>query len=315
MKKRRQHYIWRRYLKSWTTSKDQILCYRLGETFPSNLMGVGQERDFYKLKELTETDIYIIKKVFLDIIQPPELREFCGEWIGAFQAIFDFNKHLEKSFPSELDTKEAIDAFDTSITNMEENLHSQIEKSSIHVLDRLLHRDVSVFSERENFLKFCYFISAQFLRTKKMRDRLAANYSDLLPGFIERAAGVLRHIFASCIGWHLLARCEQGKLSPKLLVNNTENLFITSDQPVINMHSVIEGNNVVPSKTEFYYPISPRLAVLIAEDSSQEEPLQEIDSEKAKELNLFVAKSAHEQIFGIHGTDLSDYVEHCAFGI
>jgi hypothetical protein len=53
---RRQHHVWRSYLDAWST--DQIIfCSRDGRTFPSNVGGVGVERDFHKLPALTSADI------------------------------------------------------------------------------------------------------------------------------------------------------------------------------------------------------------------------------------------------------------------
>lgn len=45
------------------------------ETFLSNLMGVAQKRDFYKLSELTENDIIIINKTAIEITKNEMLRE------------------------------------------------------------------------------------------------------------------------------------------------------------------------------------------------------------------------------------------------
>ena len=45
---RRQHHVWRSYLEAWSTGHI-IFCLRDGRIFPSNVSGVGVERDFYKL--------------------------------------------------------------------------------------------------------------------------------------------------------------------------------------------------------------------------------------------------------------------------
>lgn len=61
-KKHKQHYVWRHYLKAWST-KNLIWCQRDGKVFNSNLMGIGQSRDFYKLQEPSEDDLLWIKKI------------------------------------------------------------------------------------------------------------------------------------------------------------------------------------------------------------------------------------------------------------
>ena len=79
MKKRHHHYVWRNYLRAWAAD-DAIWCFREGKVFKTNLMGVGQKRDFYKLKELTEADILFIKKV---AIEPSKgkFRELNDGWL------------------------------------------------------------------------------------------------------------------------------------------------------------------------------------------------------------------------------------------
>jgi hypothetical protein len=56
MKKRKQHYIWRYYLNAWATD-EQIFCLRENKIFKTNLMNIGNIRDFYRLKELSNQDI------------------------------------------------------------------------------------------------------------------------------------------------------------------------------------------------------------------------------------------------------------------
>ncbi len=56
MKKRKQHYVWKHYLSAWAEN-GMIWCCRNDKIFNSNLTGVGQERDFYQLKPLSEKDL------------------------------------------------------------------------------------------------------------------------------------------------------------------------------------------------------------------------------------------------------------------
>lgn len=64
----RQHHVYRKYLSAWTptlSTEGQIWCFRKEEknTFPSSLVGIGQERYFYEMKKLTE-----IEKLFIFIL-------------------------------------------------------------------------------------------------------------------------------------------------------------------------------------------------------------------------------------------------------
>lgn len=86
MKKRRHHYVWRKYLRAWA-SNDSIWCCREGKIFRSNLMGVGQVRDFYRLKELSFHDIEAIRNLAIEPTKS-HLKELNEGWIESFSAVF-----------------------------------------------------------------------------------------------------------------------------------------------------------------------------------------------------------------------------------
>ena len=60
-KKRHHHYVWKKYLEPWTAD-GQIWCLMNGEIFPTNPKHIGQARDFYNLKELSDEDIAFVQK-------------------------------------------------------------------------------------------------------------------------------------------------------------------------------------------------------------------------------------------------------------
>jgi len=67
-KKRRHHYVWQHYLKPWLVS-EKIYCLRDNSIFPTNTVNIGQQRDFYKLKELLSEDIDFIKQLAINPAQ------------------------------------------------------------------------------------------------------------------------------------------------------------------------------------------------------------------------------------------------------
>jgi len=60
IKKRKHHYVWKYYLKPWV-SDDQVVCLRDHKVFKTSLENVANSRDFYRLKEMSEADIYFLK--------------------------------------------------------------------------------------------------------------------------------------------------------------------------------------------------------------------------------------------------------------
>ncbi|PZV15926.1 MAG: hypothetical protein DCF20_09180 [Pseudanabaena sp.] len=93
MKKKRHHYVWRDYLRAWSVN-EFIWCYREGKIFNSNLMGVGQIKYFYKLKEMTVQDMEFIRMVAIEPCSP-HLQELNEGWLNWFNYVFDLKKNIE----------------------------------------------------------------------------------------------------------------------------------------------------------------------------------------------------------------------------
>ena len=64
MKKRKHHYVWEHYLDAWATD-GQIWCRRADKYFPTSTENVGQRRDFYRLKELSDGDVAFVERLIM----------------------------------------------------------------------------------------------------------------------------------------------------------------------------------------------------------------------------------------------------------
>ena len=89
MRKRKQHYVWRRYLKSWAMD-EKIFCLSDGKIFRTNLENVAQERYFYKLRELSKEDVAFIRSLLIEGSHPI-LADINEGWLGIFNIIFRYN--------------------------------------------------------------------------------------------------------------------------------------------------------------------------------------------------------------------------------
>lgn len=101
-------------------------------------------------------------------------------------------------------------------------------------------------------------------------------------------------MFAFNIGMSLFLERKQRKLV--LLDNNTDVPFITGDQPIINMRG--DGMRP-PTELCFYYPVSPRSALLLTE--ANEQPAfssASLTAAQVGELNQEMFRASHSQLFG-----------------
>lgn len=291
MKKRRHHYIWRKYLRAW--SKNETLwCYMGGKIFKSNLMNIGQEKDFYKLKELSAREMEFIHKVAIEPTPTP-LQELNKGWITAFNIVFKLRRALKQRGINDPKLKQL---FDELIHNLEEDLHGKIESGAIGYIESILKEDINFYKTDKGYIDFTHFLCIQYMRTKKIKSNVLAKVRPIQSIDTEKIWNILSHILATNMGWNLYA--DRHSFRMFLLKNQSQKELITGDQPVINTFATGLLDAGPPQKLEFYYPISPKLAILIRESADNRGTndiiLKEDDVNK---YNLMIIKQSHNQIY------------------
>lgn len=255
-RKRRHHYVWRRYLKPWAQD-EKIFALINGKIANPNLMGIAQKRDFYEFSPLTDEDIIFIRMLVVERAIP-DLRALHEDTLALYlsmqRALSIAHMHAGKS--DELDKYSAA-----TKSNFVEDWHGTIEKSADHHLDMLSRGCVAFYEDKTNCIDFATFIATQYLRTNNRKASILSLPSPIPPGTVERTWTLLVHMLATNIAWHLFATRTENTL--KVLTNPTEQDFITSDQPVINVLAHSNQIGVVPEQVEFYYPITPKIAVFL----------------------------------------------------
>ncbi len=305
MKKRHHHYVWRNYLRAWAPD-EYIWCCRKGEIFRPNLMGVGQKRDFYKLKKLTPTDISYIRKIAVDPSRG-KLKEANEEWINIFNSVDNFRDYFEKNGIHHPDVEKALEEVEH---NLEENYHAKIEANAICHIDSILREDISFYDSDDGCMHFAYYICMQYMRTNKIQESIVRNFANFNQFNIENSWPVMRHIFTTNMAWSFFAERERFKMV--LIKNNTDIPFITGDQPVINTYAQEKLGHDIIKEIELYYPVSPKLAILISEKEHFKNETKFCAYEQEVErYNKAICKSSHEQIYADSEETISLYI-NCA---
>ncbi len=121
---------------------------------------------------------------------------------------------------------------------------------------------------------------------------------------IQNAFGTLINPISSTIDnhWNLIS-CnyavsysrEISNHSIILLINNSGTDFITSDQPVINIDSL---SNPI-TKLDFYYPVSPKLAILVFNNSANKlnNPAQELSDKEVTQYNDLMVSISSKYVY------------------
>jgi hypothetical protein len=284
---RRQHHVWRSYLDAWATDS-KIWCLQNGRAFETNVINVAVERDFYKLHDLTDADIFLIRSLMKEI--SPPAKQVLENFILMFGQLGRF-----RTLPLVANNTELLALIDRELITMEEKFHAQLEGNIKPIFDAILRKDLSFYDDPDLCGQFCHFLSLQNLRTKGVQHRVLAKTVEQQGMSLERAWNVLRHIMAANAGGSLMLERKTRPLI--LLENETDVPFITGDQPVINLLS--PGSDEPPRLLAFYYPVSPRIAVLLDEVNERTRfAAGPVSANQVIALNRRIQAAAHRQIYG-----------------
>jgi len=259
-------------------------------------MGVAQQRYFYRLQELNPKERDLIRQ-FAIRNSYGALKESNEQWLQQFSFVFDLKKILEEK--GVLD-EEAKRIFKEAEIQLEESLHSIIEGQSKKYLDMLLDQDTSFYENEEDAMQFCFFFAMQYVRTPRILENMKINITEISGIDIHRVWSVSKIIVATNIAWAMFARRNEYAMS---ILFADGNRFIAGDQPIINTRAV--AFDETPTAVEWFYPLSPRMAVLISE-SAQKGTLQISESEVQK-YNELMFNSSYEQVYAIEEADLKAF--------
>lgn len=298
---KRQHYVWRYYLVQWTNSKSidgDIYCCRKDKIFPTGLMNIAQEKYFYALIDITDTEALWIEKISLNGNEPELLKDMCLSWIKTYRLPFQEINSLKARGINE------PESFDKIIKEGEEKLYCKIEETGKPHLESIYNEDLSFYENDDGKVDFNIFICEQYFRTKKRLESL--NNSSNHGIDTQKLWPIFRHIFATKLAFTFTYRADK-KFKIFLMHNNTTINFITGDQPVINRYATKELQGKHIDKLEFYYPVSPKTALLLTEKEYKEEELVINDIETVIELNDLLFFNSQEQVYGFSEVELNRY--------
>ncbi|EZI34400.1 hypothetical protein BW31_01443 [Pantoea agglomerans] len=331
---KRQHYVFRKYLKSWadTNSRDpqlSTLDKNTKKTFRSGLMGVAQQNYFYELKVLSEVEKMVA------IILSTSKYELLNDndpyfTIREVEAI-NLAERIEASKPN---SSYPSNYFNDLRRQLGEDKQSRYEEVGQKFIDLLLEEDANFYIDDRGRIDFTYFFIMQYVRTKAMRESLNNIFSDIkkdhsrlirLIDFVSKKAKVHRIPFDKEKAQRELERLDDNlvfsHVSPFIIYSTVDELvyafahlnkmnlyivkahqdinFITGDQPVINIHFHSSCSHQEVNDLEFYYPLSPSTAIILNFPNHDEWP-DNLSKEQTIELNQKIYEAAHRQVYAFN---------------
>ncbi|WP_322851774.1 DUF4238 domain-containing protein, partial [Vibrio harveyi] len=293
-KKKKQHYVWRRYLKSWLVD-DKLACMRNKQHVFStaDLMNVGQKSYFYKVNSLSEQDISFVRDMFLSDVD---------ETVSSiYERLFSLFRHVEQVEKLESDGSDSdIEKLKQHYAN---NLEEEIQSQGDPCLTKLLLGDVSFFENDESAAHFLNYLCMQYLRTKKHHDALVSGVTGVNREQIIKCANLIRIVFSAKLAANLYVNRSNYKLVIARNISDTP--FITSDQPVVNFLDTKTDQNQQTEEFGLYYPLSPELAVFLVEKDIFGSVLEmSFDKASVEEFNKITLSASHEQVYASSETQL-----------
>lgn len=277
---KRQHYVWRYYLKPWTVNK-QICCLRDNNIFKASLMKIAQKRYFYRTEELNNEEISLIVKIIEAL--PPENHELLFETFKVYLASCNGDEYLKKN---------GIEIF-----------HSIVESRAIDFIDKARVGNINFLNEEQSRIDFSKFLARQYCRTRKIEMATMSNINSIkLPNEyigscdIKKIMKAVSFLTSDSIGNWIFSESNIF-----LLENNTEVNFITSDQPIYNLKS---KENISTVDMELYYPLNTKFALLCTKLKNVNTMLSKQDVQK---YNTAIFKFSHEVVFAKYVSDLESY--------
>lgn len=263
-----------------------------GKIFKSGLMGVGQERYFYKLKELTKAEIEFIK-VLIGQDKRPLIRDLNHGWIDFFNQVFKIRDLFASQGTSHPELDKILDVL---VHNFEEDFHGKIESDSIKFLEMLYRKDLSFYDNDDELIGFLFFICQQYFRTQNIDSKVRKSIGSFKGFNVDAMWSVLRHTRATSVGFSLYQ--DRSDFRPVLIENSSNLPFVTGDQPIINTHAIGLSHEEAPLELEFYYPLTPKLALLLTSNPDlNRKQIVSIDEDKVTMYNKYIYSQAGKQVY------------------
>lgn len=289
-KKKRQHHVWKTYLRAWEVN-GRVTCLMGGRLFATDPINLAVEGDFYKMVRLDDDDVTFIRKFVIDAATHPATKRNHESLLQNLMAPARFVAAHRHNITNVDEVNAALDAFRT---NALEDLHAGAESRFLPLLDRLYAEDISFYDDDELVIHFLHYICMQHMRTKGVKAATISTLKALNGVDLSRTWDIISQMFSVNIGASLYRERRDRKLI--LLKNRTEIDFITGDQPALNLSSKSEQKP--PETLIYYYPVSPRLALLLTEtDGKSPFKTDELTPSQVRYLNARIMRAANSQLY------------------
>ncbi len=305
-----QHYVWRKYLRAWSTPKDQIFTLLIDQNkvISVNLMGVAQSKYFYKMEELSSEQISILDTYIQGL--PTVLQGLAYDFLRCYKSYSELSLQYRTDPKSMSHVKNIEDELRKIEIQTFENLHGTIESFGNHLVACNSEESLrNIINDEEKYFQSMAFLCIQYCRTNAMRVRMEDSMRERPDVFsvVEKAWPLLSMIS----GFQICLALNRNKPSFYFIENNTGESFITGDQPLINSVGEDVDSDGLAKDLVFYYPLSPTAAIIIEFNKEEGRPIHSLSVGKdfVAHYNSLIAQNANSFVFADNTSQLEQYLK------
>ncbi len=164
---KKQHYVWRNYLRPWADN-EKIQTYFIAERKIEliNLMGVAQQRYFYKLIDLTGDEELFLKEFIKKSGDEADI-SFYLTFLELFTITSKMKKDLDKEFPIKNDQYENL--IKELEINLMEQAHGMVENLGFKLINYRNIDDLKTIEKDDYMFDAIFFLCVQYFRTKNIQ--------------------------------------------------------------------------------------------------------------------------------------------------
>lgn len=297
------HYVWRYYLQAWEGKNKKLIAFRNGTIFENRAAKVATEGGFHDLRAITWEDEAFLRAM---VVRSGSASEAINlKYIDDFVVM---RSACDKVLSNPRADKESKVYAKYVLRNFEERIQTDLESKAIPWIDSLRVANADFVRVRENTLYYL-FLAMQYFRTKRMMTNVVSAFSGSIAGVtsdrVERIWQLMRHISATNVGYSLYQ--DREKFKTVFLRSDEQNPFITAAQPIVNTYRT--GSSLIaPEDLEFYYPLSPTLAMLHTEGAHGEHgSTVEVTPKRVDFYNRMMIDASPDYFFGSNRPQIEAY--------
>ena len=299
--KKRCHCVWRDYLYSWTTPLG-MWGLRHNKIYHTGTYSIQNKRLFFYLNHLDEQYITVLNELSINKMHPL-LKDLNTNWITLFAEIIRLRKKAEQTSN---DVEIQLKINDLTYT-FEEEFHTKYDTGTIELFHKLYQKDLS-FLDGKDYYSFNTYICVQYFWTKARKQSFLTMQKDFPEVDLLQIRNILFYMLATSMAFCI----SQEGYKHILLENNTINGFITGDQPVVNTCERSQFINLFEyAPFELYYPLTPKLALLITNnDGFTHKSVYQLNENDVNNYNNLIFKNSFEHVFSKEKSELYKYIVH-----